>query len=346
MHLSTLREKVKDENRRNYWQESLWETMKKEAQFFQKKGKEKMKALKKVAVTTMALAMGVSTVTACGTKTVSMPQEPKDIAKLASERTAELNSYELKGTAGIAMDVMGQKVDMDIDINAVYFKDPMKMKMDMKMVNNAAGKDASEDEKEMTASMYFMKEEDNYVMYMGMEDTWSKTTMSKDDEQYKELIEMLDKGMTSTDDSFSDLYTKADTQPKDQTMLELKITGEKLAEEIEKSGADTSALESAGASLDMIKQLGEIPISMGVDNDNVYWKSISVDLKDIIQSVFDTVLEQYKGMLGEGQEISMSVDKCQMELTYDNYNKATDFELPEEAKNAQEVNASDSGDTE
>lgn len=300
-----------------------------------------MKVLRKVAVTTMALAVGVSTVTACGTKTVSMPQEPKDIAKLASERTAELKSYELKGTADIAMDITGQKVDMDMDINAVYFKEPMKMKMDMKMVNNAAGKDASEAEKETTVSMYFMKEEDNYVMYMGMQDTWSKTTMSKDDEQYKQLIEMLDKGMTSTDDSFSDLYTKAENQPKDQTMLELKITGEKLAEEIKKTGADTSALESAGASVDMIKQLGEIPISMGVDNDNVYWKSVSIDLKDIIQSVFDTVLEQYKSM---GQEISMSVDKCQMDLTYDNYNKATDFELPEEAKNAQEVSTSGIGD--
>ena len=300
---------------------------------FLKKGKENMKALKKVAITTMALAMGVSTVTACGTKTVSMPQEPKDIAKLASERTAELNSYELKGTAGIAMDLMGQKVDMDIDINAVYFKDPMKMKMDMKLVNNAAGKDASEDEKEMTASMYFMKEEDNYVMYMGMEDTWTKTTMSKDDEQYKQLIEMLDKGMTSTEDSFSDLYTKADTQPKDQTMLELKITGEKLAEEIEKSGVDTSTLESAGTSLDMIKQLGEIPISMGVDNDNIYWKSVSVDLKDIIQSA----LELYVTALGGGKDISMSVDKCQIELAYDNYNKAADFELPEEAKKTQEI---------
>lgn len=299
-----------------------------------------MKAIKKVAVTTMALAMGVSTVTACGTKSVSMPQEPKDIAKLASERTAELKSYELKGNVDIAMDVMGQKIDMDMDINAVYFKDPMKLKMDMKMVNNAADKDASEDEKEiMTASMYFMKEEDNYVMYMGMEDTWSKTTMSKDDKQYKELIEMLDKGMTSTDDTFTDLYTKAADQPKDQTMLELKITGEEIAKQIEKSGVDTSTLESSGASIDMIKQLGEIPVSMGVDNDNVYWKSVSVDLKDIIQSVFDTVLEQYKAAL-EGKDISMSVDSCKMELTYDKYDKATDFELPEEAKNAKETDTS------
>lgn len=299
-----------------------------------------MKAIKKVAVTTMALAMGVSTVTACGTKSVSMPQEPKDIAKLASERTAELKSYELKGNVDIAMDVMGQKVDMDMDINAVYFKDPMKMKMDMKMVNNAAGKDASEEDKEMTASMYFMKEEDNYVMYMGMDDAWSKTTMSKDDKQYKELIEMLDKGMTSSDDTFLDLYTKAADQPKDQTMLELKITGEEIAKQIEKSGVDTSALESAGASMDMIKQLKEIPISMGVDNDNVYWKSVSLDLKDMIQSIFDATLEQYKTMLKDQKDIKMSVDSCKMELTYDKYNKATDFELPEEAKNAQEADTS------
>lgn len=294
-----------------------------------------MKTLKKVAATTMAIAMGVSTIASCGTKTLTMPQEPKDIAKLASERTAELDSYELKGTAGIAMDIMGEKVDIDIDLNAVYFKDPMKMKMDMKMVNN--DENASEDEKEMTVSMYFMKEEDNYAMYMGEDDSWTKTTMSKDDEQYKDLIEMLDKGMTSTDDTFSDLYTKAEEQPKDQTMLELKITGEKLAEEIEKSGVDTSTLVSAGASMDMIKQFGEIPISMGVDNDNIYWKSVSIDLKDIIQGVLDTVIEQYKAMLGTGQEITMKVDECQMQITYDNYNKATDFELPEEAKNAEEV---------
>lgn len=300
-----------------------------------------MKAIKKVAATTMALAVGVSTVTACGTKTVTMPQEPKDIVKLANERTAELKSYELKGNASIAMDMMGQKIDWDVDINAVYFKDPMKMKMDMKMVNNAPDKDATEEEKEMTASMYFMKEEDNYVMYMGVKDEWAKTTMSKDDEQYKEVIELLDRGMTSSDDTFADLYTKAAEQPKDQTMLELKITGEQIAEQIEKAGVDTSALESSGASMEMIKQLGEIPISMGVDSKNIYWKSVSIDLKDIIQNVLDASLKQYEAMLGgSDQKVTMSVDKCQMEMTYDNYDKATDFELPEEAKNAKEADVS------
>lgn len=298
-----------------------------------------MKTLKKVAATTLVLAMGVSTVTGCGTKSVTMPQEPKDIAKLADERTRELDSYELKGTAGIAMDMMGQKVDVDVDLNAVYFKDPMKMKMDMKMVNN--DENASEDEKEMTVSMYFMKEEDNYAMYMGMqsgkEDTqWTKTTMKKDDENYKQLIEALENGGSTTDDSLFDLYTKAEEQPKDQTMLELKLTGDKIAEMVEKSGVDTSALESASASMEMIKQLGEMPISMGVDNDNVYWKSVSIDLKDMIQGVFDTLKEQYASML-EGQDISMTIDKCQMQMTYENYNKATDFELPEEAKKAEDI---------
>lgn len=306
---------------------------------FKEKGKEKMKTLKKVAATTLVLAMGVSTVTGCGTKSVTMPQEPKDIAKLADERTRELDSYELKGTAGIAMDMMGQKVDVDVDLNAVYFKDPMKMKMDMKMVNN--DENAKEDEKEMNVSMYFMKEDENYTMYMGMkagkEDTqWTKTTMKKDDEEYKQLIETLEKGGSTTDESLFDLYTKAEDQPKDQTMLELKLTGDKIADMVNKSGVDTSALDSAGASMEMIKQLGEIPMSMGVDNENVYWKSVSIDMKDMLQGVFDTVKEQYASML-EGQDISMTIDECQMQMTYENYNKATDFELPEEAKKAEDI---------
>lgn len=305
----------------------------------------KMKALKKAAATTMALALGVSSVTACGTKSVTMPQESKDIAKLADERTAELDSFELKGTGALKMDVTDTKVDVDMDINAVYFKDPMKMKMDIKMVNNAD--DAKDDEKEMTVSMYFMKEDDNYVMYAGTTATkdgsdWTKTTMSKDDPQYKDLIEKLDKGLTSgsEDDTFADLYTKADNQPDDQTLLELKLTGEKIAELVDKSGADLSSLSQMGISTDMFKQLKDISVTMGVDNENVYWKSFSIDLKDVIQGVFDTVLEQYKAYMPEGTNMNMNVDKCELQFTYENYNNATDFELPDEAKNATEADLS------
>lgn len=300
-----------------------------------------MKVLKKAAVTTMALAMGVSTVTACGTKSVSMPQEPKDIVKLATERTNALDSYELKGTMGIGLEASGQKIDIDVDMNAIYFKEPMKMKMDMTMKNNSDS--VSDDQKEMTVSMYFMKEDENYVMYTNAEDKWSKVTMKKDDEEYKQLVEMLDKGLAgdaSQENPFADLYKKADEQPKDQTMLDLSITMDKVLEEAKKMGAlDQYTKDEQNATVlaqaeGILKQFGEFKISMGVDNDNVYWKSFTIDWKDTIQNGINSIM----AMMG-GSDMKVAVNKCDMNMTYENYNKATDFELPEEAKNAEEVDS-------
>ena len=106
--------------------------------------------LKKVMGMSMALIMGVSTVAGCGSKSVTMPEKPADIAKLATERTNALKSYELNGTGKFDLEMMGEKVDMDMNIHAVYFKDPMKMKMEYEVSN--AAEDAERAEK-MKGSM-------------------------------------------------------------------------------------------------------------------------------------------------------------------------------------------------
>ena len=290
-----------------------------------------MKALKKVAATT-ALVMGMTTMASCGSKTVSMPQEAKDIAKLATERTAELNSYELNGSMGVAVEAMGQKLDMDVSIDMVYFKDPMKMKMDMKAVDNT-GEMFKE---EITTSMYFMKEGDNYVTYTEAEGMWTKTVMDAEDEESKKLIEQMESGMTFVDESLYGMYTKSAEQPENETALDFVITGEQIVDMLKKSGVDTSSLEASGVSTDIFAQIGEIPMTMTVDNENIYWKSVSVDLTEMVQNLLNTVLEQYGALLGEG-EVSVNVGEIKMDLTYNKYNEAKDFTLPEEAKNAQEI---------
>ena len=298
---------------------------------YKKKGKRSMKALKKVAATT-ALVMGMTTMASCGSKTVSMPQEAKDIAKLATERTAELKSYELNGSMGFAVEAMDQKLDLDVTIDMVYFKDPMKMKMDMKMVDST-GEVFKE---EVTTSMYFMKEDNNYVNYVEAEGQWTKTVLDAEDEANKKLIEQMENGMTTMDESLYDLYTKSADQPENETSLDFVITGEHIVDMLEKSGVDTSALEASGVSTDIFAQIGEIPMTMTVDNENVYWKSVSVDLTEMVQNLLDTLLAQYGALLGE-EEVSVKVGEIKMDLSYNKYNEAEDFTLPEEAKNAQEI---------
>ena len=154
----------------------------------------------------MALLMGVSTVAGCGTKSVTMPEEPTDIAKLATERTNALKSYELNGTGKFDLEMMGQEVKLDMDIHAVYFKDPMKMKMDY---NIAYG------EEKMDCSMYFMKEEDNYVTYTCMDDTWTKQTLDPKDETQKKMIEQFESGVLNIGEEYYNNYTIAEEQPKE-----------------------------------------------------------------------------------------------------------------------------------
>ena len=84
--------------------------------------------MKKVAGMSLAMVMGVTSAAGCGTSAVKMPEEPSEIAKLATERTNALKSYELSGTAKIDVEAMGESVAADVTLNAVYFKDPMKMK--------------------------------------------------------------------------------------------------------------------------------------------------------------------------------------------------------------------------
>ena len=74
------------------------------------------------------------------------------------------------------------------------------------------------------------------------------------------------------------------------------------------------------------------PESEIVKKDTEYIEECyNTDTKEITK-----LKEQYASML-EGQDISMTIDECQMQMTYENYNKATDFELPEEAKKAEDI---------
>ena len=65
-----------------------------------------MKKMKKVAGMSLAMVMGVTSAAGCGTSAVKMPEEPSEIAKLATERTNALKSYELSGTAKIDVEYL------------------------------------------------------------------------------------------------------------------------------------------------------------------------------------------------------------------------------------------------
>ena len=83
---------------------------------------------------------------------------------------------------------------------------------------------------------------------------------------------------------------------------------------------------------------------MSVNTDQVYWKSIKMDLAKPAQGLIDSIMSKAMKMYGAYAEdvdtsaFEIKISACDFELNYDKYNKASDFEIPEEAKNAKEIN--------
>ena len=111
--------------------------------------------MKKVVALGFVGVLACSSLTACGNK-VTLPKEPAKIAAAADKETAKADNFEGKGTMTVAGKVMGQDVTFDADMTMTYFKDPMKLKVDVNY--------KIQDDKDMSASVYFMQENNNYVV--------------------------------------------------------------------------------------------------------------------------------------------------------------------------------------
>ena len=325
--------------------------------------------MKKVLATGLVGVMSMTALVGCGSKdskdsstgdSVKIPSEPIEIAKMATERTAELDSYELNGKLNFDISAAGQTVKATADMNAVYFKDPMKMKMDFDIATEADGK-----KQDVSVDAYFMKEDDTYVIYAGLgaegQTSWVKMGLDPSESNQKQLIDALDVASKSdsknTEDAWKGmedcLSLDKENNTDDATALLVSVTADQIKKAYEEGAkADKTAATSAETSLaqvgmttdDLFEALGTISVNMSVNTDQVYWKSIKMDLAKPAQGLIDSIMSKAMKMYGAYAEdvdtsaFEIKISACDFELNYDKYNKASDFEIPDEAKNAKELN--------
>ena len=334
------------------------------------KERERRMRMKRVFATGLVGIMSVTALGGCGSKdskdaaksdSVKMPSDAYEIVELASERTNALDSYEMSGSFNFAIDAMGTAVDAKADFSAVYFKDPMKMKMDVDVTANSG-----EDTEDVSVDLYFMNEEDTYVVYVGTEadgkSEWMKTSLDPEDDSQKSLIDALDglkegKSEKSSLEDFKDCFSlDKDNDTDDATALTFTLTGQQImdaynesADVLESAGVSTEQLDSSLSAYGLTTEsifngMGDITANMTVDTDQIYLKSVSMDLATPIQSLVDVVIDGMAEVYGEYMDdssIQIDVSACDFTFNYDKYNEAADFELPEEAKDAEEVSTDD-----
>lgn len=288
---------------------------------------------------TVVLAMSLA---ACGDDAAGSGT-PNDAAGSAEETVeAEVDPYEAALENMNAVTNMDAQMVMEMDMavgadgeeqsmetvttmDMVCFNDPVRMKLDMTMDMGEIGS--------VTQNVYAEAAEDGtYTMYLYDGESWTVQNVENAAvEQYDARGNML----ANMDSSYH--YVAAGTEQVDGANAYKytgKITGDDLNETMISSGAldsfsslgiDESQLES------MMTDLGEIPVTMWIDEATLYPVKYEMDMTAAMDKLMANMLE---AMGDQASGLTISIPKLKVTMTCSNFNAATAFEIPEEAKAA------------
>lgn len=282
------------------------------------------KNLFKVISLLLMMILVVGSITACDAN--KMPSNPKDIIKLILEKSADIKNMDSVSNMEIEMSTSGLSMTIKSTQDMSVFSEPYKAKIAMTMDMAGLGN--------LDTEIYLGEVDGKYYTFTNL-DGWTaeeldETMFNKAKEQYSS-----DAGFDvylSNVDSFKVVGTE-EIDGKEVTKLEGTITGQSLKDFIEKTGAMES-LDMQEIPANMFDELKDLNVAIWIDNVEKLPVKMSADMSDMMQSIMSNLANSELGSEELAQLGDLTISKCTMEMTYKNINKATDFEIPQEAKDA------------
>ena len=303
-----------------------------------------MKKRNKILALMLAAALAMS-MTACGGKDTGSEntaseteaeaeapaEEEIDPFAAAQENMAEVSN--LDATMLMEMDMeMGadgqtQTMESDTTMEMTTFTDPLRLKMEMTMDMNAG--DAGNMTQNM--SIYAETAEDGTcTMYMYDGNSWQAQEVEASD--VAEYNASNDMAAYLNDDYGFEAAGTDQVDGANAYKYSGKITGDDMKEVLLSSGAldqfsslgiDSSQLEG------MMDGLGEISIDLWIDEATLYPVKYEMDMTAVMDALMSNMIE---AMGDQAAGLTMSIPKMTISMTCYNYNAATEFEIPAEAK--------------
>lgn len=296
-----------------------------------------MKKRNKILMLMLAALLAMS-MTACGGKdsgsenTPAETQEEQavDPFEAAQENIAAVTSMDASMVMEMDMEVGAngetQTMESETTMELSTFSDPLRLKMDMTVNTSMAGQEMSQQ-----MSVYADTLEDGTSMIYLFDGTnWqSQEVTAQDITQYD----------TSTDMA-AYMYGDYNFEPAGTEQVDGanaykyvgSITGDEMKEVILSSGVldQLSSLGMGSEDLDsMLEDVSELPINLWIDEATLYPVKYEMDMTEIMNNLVTNMLAS----MGEQVEgLTMSIPKMKVSMTCKNFNAATDFEIPEEAK--------------
>lgn len=301
-----------------------------------------MKKRNKILALMLAAVLAVS-VTACGGKESGNENASTGTQAEKTEEAEQVDPFEAaqKNIAAVTSMDAAMLMEMDMEMGAngetqsvesvttmdmSTFSDPVRLKLDMTVKASVAGQEQTQD-----MSVYAETNEDGTcTMYIFDGSSWQSQEVSAAEvAQYDTSTDMA--AYMYGDYNFEAVGTEQ-VDGANAYKYSGVITGDEMKEVILSSGAldQLTSLGMSSADLDsMLDNVGELPINIWIDEATLYPVKYEMDMTDIM----DTLMSSMLTALGEQAEgLTMSVPKMTISMTCKNFNAATEFEIPEEAK--------------
>lgn len=274
-----------------------------------------MRAGKRLAVLALGTMLTLS-MAACG-GTVSKEDATEKI-QAAAQKMEAVESMDAAMYMEMDMSAMGQSVQTDTTMEMSCFNDPMKLKADMTMSMGALGS--------ISMSIFAQENDGAMDMYLYDGSNWvHQTTDISAVEQYDAQesmnlyldsgTEYISAGTEEINGATADKYTGI-------------IRGDALEEVMKASGATENLESSMGGMVDvseLYSGLGDMPVTVWIDQQSGYPVRYYMDMTDIMQSMMS------KAMAGIEGGDTLTIDKVTVTMDCFNFNNVADFEIPAEA---------------
>ena len=185
-------------------------------------------------------------------------------------------------------------------------------------------------------TMYMAEEDGKYYTYTGASGMWMKQSMDKaafdeamNSYDSKAYLEQL-VGSTST-------FTFNETTEDDKEVYKLdgNITGESLKNML-KTANSMSQLGSLGIDYTQaFDSISDLPVTIYIEKESGNLYKMSMDMSDFMKQIMSSM--SGAADTDESLNTDVAIDKCDMTITYTGYDNAENFDIPEEALNAEEI---------
>jgi hypothetical protein len=282
-----------------------------------------MRLKKKLVALGLVVSMLAAGLCGCG-----LSSGDSDLLTEAMTAANKAKSITGKMTMDIGMKMSSgtksQEINVTAKMNIQAINDPMKAKMDIDM--SVLGMS-------IKGEAYSVLEGSNMVTYTKMNDKWSKKTVPAPEKQKNQLDAsvFLDKAA-----GFKQTETKTEND-KDYVVYEGKLTKEMIQESMNSMNSSGNVLNGANKSAldEAYKNVKDIPLTIWIDKKDKTLYRVTFSMTEYMKAVMEAAAKSQASSV----KINTDVSKCNIDIVYTGYDNVSDFEVPAEAKSAQEDSA-------